>query len=383
MLNEWLEYAQYTYLPEGKTGPARLKQKTICNKLAGITRAMTIVARKHMFEYDGPDRFAYVKKEIRMWCGDISAEEAESITCCWLPEYLIRILGMKHLDALENAVNERAEETDGSEYNRISHTLCAFRKDFDSVHFRDSRIREKLEKEAEELKKLCKDLDKEISQSCTSLYKVTCALHTLNSRFSSRGFSKRMFDTRIIKSEQNDFKQVVYDRILADALVEGPLKRYYLVCKENGLSLITYESEQNNRSVVAGPEDKWSPRMKTKADIILKATAVYLLELNARDSAGCYGGMVPVNKTDLYNWIVSNTNLDTLHHYYIDNRQLFIDECKANVSYLGIDSAWMQSCGWKVIAEEELDSYLEKNPDAVFYSDFGSTEYLRKNVRYE
>lgn len=383
MLNEWLEYVQYTYLPEGKTGSARLKHKTICNQLAGITRAMTIVARKHMFEYDGPERFVYAKKEIRMWCGDISAEEAKSLSCCWLPRYLILILGAKHLDALEKAVNERENETDSSDYSRICNTIRVFRSDFDPVRVKDSRIREKLEEEAEELKKLCKDLDKEISQPCKSLYKVTGALLTLYSRFSPRGFSKRMFDTRTIKSEQNDFKQIMYDRILADALAEGPLKRYYLVCKENGLSQITFESKQGNHNVVAGPEHKWSVRMKTKADIIMKATAVYLLELNARGSAGCYGDMVPVNKTDLYNWIVSNTNLDTLHHYYIDNRQLFSDVCKANVSYMSIDSDWMKSCGWKVIEEEELDSYLKENPDAIFYSDFGCEKYLRKRVRYD
>ena len=50
MLNEVAEYEQYTYSLDTYQSVHRLRHKTICDKLQGMPRAMTIIARKLLFD---------------------------------------------------------------------------------------------------------------------------------------------------------------------------------------------------------------------------------------------------------------------------------------------------------------------------------------------
>ena len=174
----------------------------------------------------------------------------------------------------------------------------------------------------------------------------------------------------------------MYDKIVADAITEGPLKRYYLVCSNQGLSQITYQTGKKTTHPFSREEHKWSEPTKKKADLLMKTIAAVLLEQRARKADHPYKGFVPVNRTNIANWLASSSGTDSLSKYRIDKNPFLKAESFDNVSAFEIDSDWMSSCGWMVVAEEELDQYLKEHPKADFYSDFGAGKYLRKNERY-
>ena len=119
----------------------------------------------------------------------------------------------------------------------------------------------------------------------------------------------------------------------------------------------------------------------------MKTIAVVLLEQQSIDANGRYKDVVPVNKTDLANWLkgTGTKGPESLAKYSIKERPLFplFDRDIDNVAFMSVDHTWMDSHGWNVIPEHELDRYLEEHPYAVFFSDPGAGAYLRKNTRYE
>ena len=74
--------------------------------------------------------------------------------------------------------------------------------------------------------------------------------------------------------------------------------------------------------------------------------------------------------------------MESLKAYKINGLPIFMLEPIDNVAAISINTNWMQSCGWKIVTEEKLDAYLAEHPNAIFYSDHGSGQFLRKKVRY-
>ena len=97
MLNEILEFEQYTKRPitEGK---GRLKYVTLLKeKLGGIERAMTVIARHYIFDGKSGNKFNAEEEEkvreiLKAWCGFNTAVEVDEKD--WLKNYIKDILIM-------------------------------------------------------------------------------------------------------------------------------------------------------------------------------------------------------------------------------------------------------------------------------------------------
>ena len=393
MLNERIEFEQYTYPLDAEVAAVRLKHKQICNHLSGITRAMTIIARKSLSEgnLSTLERVEQTKNDLRVWCGDLKGnpeETSSQIAFGWLPDYIARILGKEKSEAFERYLNEEPGLDLCPRYPEICSIFQEVQENFGIDAFRTAQSRERMQDRMKMLEMYCGELGTTKEQKNNSIKrfrpvsKILGTLDELNSRFKQDAFNKALFDRRLRKDDHNDYKKIMYDKIIADAITEGPLKRYYLVCSYQGLSQVTFQTGKKISCPFRRAEHKWSEPTKRKADLLMKTIAAVLLEQRARKADHPYKGFVPVNRTNIANWLASSSGTDSLSKYYIDNRFFLKTESFDNVSAFEIDSEWMTSCGWMVVAEEELDQYLKEHPNAEFYSDYGAGTYLRKNERY-
>ena len=394
MLNEIKEFEQYTYPLDARHPAIRLKHKTLCKELSGTTRAMTIIARKSIFDHVGPGRINHTKNDLQVWCGDPKGDPetvSDGITFAWLPEYMIRILWEDKAKKFEKYLMTETDLHVLPRYLEICSLFNAVRADICIDTYRDKDKRAKLMDNAKRLSFFCKELGEEeiqrkkSSKAYAPLYNIIKSLNALNVRYGTKGYNKRMFNENLNRADKNDFKKIMYEKIIADAITSGPLKRYYLVCENVDLSGISVKTkEKTSYPFTQGKEKsgKWSVPTKKKADLILKTVAAFLLEQEFRDSEELYSGFVPVNLTNIANWLAGNINVNMLQSFSIDSRPLVTYDSIDNVAAIGIDTEWMQSCGWKVISEENLDAYLTAHPSAEFFSDFGAGQFMKRGVRY-
>ena len=329
MLDEKKEFEQYTFsLGESEQKP-RLKYGKIAENLSGITRAMTVIARKAIFERVSSgeiskDILALVEKELRVWCGDTSEEPKETSegnTEGWLRKYFVKFFS--------------------------------------------------------------KDLQNK-------------ALEALDKKYGEWGFEKKLFAKGFEDTEQNSFKKLSYEKALADAIVAGPLARYYLVCEKENLEQLEYKTKKGKKRVLPAKGD-WLDKTKNNVDLIRKTVATYLLAKKAREEeiqklvdaglpmqlVGCgeeqYTVLVPINKTDLGNWLtISRTTKIEIEKFLYEARPLFRTARGENNVSIAVDAAWMRKCGWRVLPEEELEAYLTEHPEAKYFRDLGGGEYLEE-----
>ena len=118
-------------------------------------------------------------------------------------------------------------------------------------------------------------------------------------------YSKRLFTERIL-TEKDTKLEVTYDKVIADAIFQGPLKRYYLICKK-GFEQDLYKKSKNDSA------KKLNPKLATDSrliDNILRLICVYLIKKN-------YTGNISnnVNLTDLAHWA---QNRSVNHGGYFD-----------------------------------------------------------------
>lgn len=427
MLNEIREFEQYTYPLDAEKPSIRLKHGTICNELSGTARAMKIIARKSIFDHDGSgridqERINQAKNDLQVWCGDLKGKPekaSDGIVFSWLPDYMVTQLGKEKASKFETHLKEKKGLDAFPSYSDVC-SLFEDVKSFEFDTFRDKVRRKELMDKAKRLSLFCKELGKESGKSeeereesgkdkdqpkaegtsrlYGAFYNILKALNTLNGRYGGRGFNKKMFDDKLDRTEKNDFKKITYEKIIADAIAEGPLTRYYLICEKDDLSDIEYVTKKTDKEtnetkvkrsrpfqekIKKNRKIEWSNSTKTKADIIMKSVAAVLLEQKSRDAKDLYDGAVPVNKTDIANWLAGYKKTLELDQFEINGRRLFKSEKIDNVAAVSIDTDWMKSCGWRVIPENELDQYLSKNPETVFFSDPGAGAFLQKNVKYE
>ena len=396
MLNEKKEFEQYTYPLEVERPDTRLKHKTLCNELSGTARAMTIIARKCYFGHECPDRIGYTQNTLQVWCGDPKGkpqEVSEGIVFGWLPEYMVKILGENKAIAFEDYLMEEPGLNALPRYQEICAMFRDVHEHFNMDSFRDKGQQKAMVNNAKLLYLLCKELGADQKQRLktvnkyASVYRILNALNALQGRYGSRGYNRRMYNSNPDRNEKNDYKKIMYEKIIADAITAGPLRRYYLVCEHDGFSEISFRSKKKTgypfKEKKAGSgKNEWSAPVMAKADLIMKTVSAFLLEQEFRNSNHLYEGVVPVNLTDISNWLAGSSGTSSLDSFYIDSRPLFVSEAIDNVASIGIDPQWMSLCGWKIVLEKELDKYLGDHPDASFYSDYGAGRYLEKNVRY-
>ena len=204
-------------------------------------------------------------------------------------------------------------------------------------------------------------------------------------RYYKKAFNKSFFQSAL-EVEKNSVYEISYDGIIADAIFFGKLKRYYLVCKKNGVENfrvlksdgISYRSFDNRKSDLE------------KLDYIRKFVAAYLLKQKFTAYHNTYN---IVDNADLANWaqysdIFKVTFFNKITYkdkpiyerepywvYSIDDEDDMDDsnttkknkkwqKCKPNESYL-------LDYDFSIISEEEFDR--SKIPEGyIFYSDVGS-----------
>ena len=394
MLNEIREYEQYTYPLDDKHQAIRLQNKGLCNQLSGTARAMTIIARKSIFEYNGPEGIIQAKNDLRVWCGDIKGDPgtvSDGIVYAWLPSYMSQVLGEEKALEFEDYLRKEPGLKTSPRYKEVCSLFRDVHANLNIEAYRTKDKRDRLMNKAQKLSLFCKELgdnDKQrdkTSNAYAPLYNIIKALNTLNGRYSANGYNKKMFNDKLARTEKNDFKKISYDRIIADAIAAGPLRRFYLVCENADFSGISVKTEKRTSYPFTKKKEcsEWSGKTMQKADLIMKTVAAFLLEQEARNSDNPYGSIAPVNLTDISNWMTGKTGTDTLKSFEIKPKPLVtFDKSIKNVTAIGLNAEWMQHCGWKIVPEESLDDYLVDHPDATFYSDFGAGNCLRKGIRY-
>lgn len=331
MLDEIREAYEYMYdFDNDGDKPRRINVSSFIrkNEMNGVERILTIISR--YFIFDG---------ELNT---DISRDRAEVAMRMWL--------GLT--DELDEKKHfSKQYENMKKNYPQLDHWLEKYLKlEFDSI---DNEKKERI-----------------------------------NSFLDSLQIKKKYLKTKSMnkKTNTNDFKQIRYDKIMANAQVaRGPLKRYYLVCADPDWKRGIYkETEKNPSASIDKHEGK-----------ILKLVAAYLIEKNRKKKSNNDYVHEYVNYKELSYW--ADTKLDGTKYKefsYEDSqthvrRPLFssYSALSGNLSKIRPDEEWLEYCGWEIIeateSDDKLDEYLSNNPNAIFFSDYGVGKTLSKNVRYK
>lgn len=179
-------------------------------------------------------------------------------------------------------------------------------------------------------------------------------------------YNKSMYD---FKSEENDFKEITFERILADAFEAGPLKEYYLVCKKDFYEKCAVYNSQTKE------QPKWHFKDYIEIDdstnpgkaigSILKIIACYLLSKPA-DSNYAY-----INQTVLENW--GTVHRGTLWKYSYDDEQIYKkEESGDNTIVLIIPKDFREN--FSIVESSEIDNYSKD--EYVFWSDPGTGDII-------
>lgn len=355
MLNELAEYKQYT-LPVDDHN--RLKYFTLIKgNFSGIKRALTIVARHHIFgDNNSPENFDAdkIKNFLKAWCGfdfDKKYDVPENLLN-FLPKYIRKKFLDPKIAELQQLTSSNAEISSIIEVlyktpslenlNIVSNGLKnIFGDDFNSVVGR-----------IEELINALDDL-KQKSNYC----------------------NKNIFDSYI--SDKNSFRLLNFDRIIADALLLGKLRNYSLVCDAD-----PFEDFEIKKCTTKKPSGK--NLLPANKDLILKLTAVYLINAKYNNQK-----FIPINQSDIINWL----NKEKEDKFDLDQFKIFPSERRLfemrivgnlsankkggmNVKKISLDSIWLEN--FKLIEESEFNE--TQNRGRIFFSDNGFALPLEKNI---
>ena len=400
MLNEILEFEQYTTRPltEGK---GRLKYVTLLKeKLAGIERAMTIIARHYIFDGQSGNGFDEEKEEkvreiLKAWCGFNTTAEVDEKN--WLKNYIKavfleaavrrceetienstiedserrKMLGLLNIDELLSDIPlfKNYEETEKAEASGITNTSNNKNK---KISIRN----------VEELKRLLKNyaaLQKNTTNDINMIHFAIQALYFLS--FKNRAFSHKLYYPETTKTD-NDLKAITYERIIANALELRELKNYCLVCEkdlfEEGLVSKKTPKKQNTTPILPEGSGKDKDSHKHARDLILKITASYLLQKKYTDQEHVY-----FNQADIKNWLV-------LEKVEIGSKALSVfrfgkeknpapiftvTTISNNVTKIKAHPEWIKNF-WLV----EEDNIKNLMPGLIYYIDQGAGEYFARRV---
>jgi len=317
LLNEIGEYEQYILPPEkiAVSENLRLKYYTLIKKeLSGLERAMTIIARHFIFDTPVGFNEDELREILKAWCG--FKHEAKTS----LPEHFdgLLICYISHFQPLPVA------------------------KDFNSAY---------------------DDVPEEIKSNTDKIKNVLKTLQKLRNK--DNLFKNNYFDS-LTSKDDNLFRAITYDKIIANALLMGKLRRYYLVCDEEPFM---------EKKVLKKDGRKFS-----EEDIVLKMTAEYLLSNRNHKQE-----FIVTNNADMINWLLSSTKSEDLskkRESYIlaeTNEKIFeTRKVGKNVIKVKVNPEWVRHFRLIEDGSDDLDAKLGR----IFFSDAGSSELLRKNVRY-
>ncbi len=373
MLDEIREYEQYTFEPveEMKKEHIRLKFANLIKKdFGGLVRAMTIVARQCIFrESDEAEDFdeESVRNHLKEWCDG------------WLNRYIRHAFLEKNLEELREKLKDEALVNLLGEIQPDSgvEVLVAAKDEFFSK---------------------AKELGKEENAIFGRISSSIEALKELQGK--KTYFAKRLFESgestekekpkeKDFAQKKNDYHKITYDRIIANALEQGRLHRYYLVCKSDSVpfDLIRKYTEKNKQD---GKE-----LIDTDKDLILKMTAAYLLQ-QAGYNPEYAPEYVVITLTDISNWMIKKdkpSNFEFEKYKFRDTGESLFDKRtisstdkkkdgmskKGNLTKTRIHPQWAKQ--FYLVDESEIDNL--ENRGRIFFSDVaGKMLSERENKRY-
>lgn len=359
MLNEIGEYEQYTLSPEkfADCPPLRLKYMTLIKReLAGLERALTIVARKFLFDAENPRAEKEVQEILRAWCG--FKNKASSLPLHfdgWLPNYICNaFLSARLTTCLEKA---SALKNDSS----LSSSLIALIKKT-PAQYDFYKVRQSVE-DWEDFKATHGAFFKSFGNEPTQILSSLKALVKLS--YKNKQFSKSVFGSLTAKGDI-PFRAITYDRIIANAILAGKLRRYYLVCDEE-----LFKSKKilkDTRKLL--PSDK---------DMILKMTAEYLLQRRNTSQA-----FIETNDSNIVNWLAGSRkaeNFDREIYILADSGEKIFNLSKINLGGINAQKIKMHPDWTKHFRLVEAGT--NEDLGRIFFSDTGFAEPLSEGIRYD
>jgi len=216
-----------------------------------------------------------------------------------------------------------------------------------------------------------------------------------NEKFEKWGSFKRYFNSSFNKSffqsaletDKNSIYEISYDGVIAEAIYFGKLKRYYLVCKKNGVDNFKV---LDSDGVSYRPFDNRKKDLE-KIDYIRKFVAAYLLK---QKFTAYHNNYNIINNADLANWtqysdIFKVTFFNQVTYkdkpiyerepywvYNIDDAEDYEDDSKSSKKFKKWQKCkpnenYISDYDFSVISEEEFDKD-KLSEGYVFYSDAGS-----------
>lgn len=380
MLDEVREYEQYTMAAENflaaddakeiAESKRRLKYATFLkNKFSGLERAMTIIARRHLFAADGsaaaPEeaRIPGCREILKAWCGfSHKTVPGTEEVADWLPRYLRQVFLKEALQECCRLLREAAAPENGAEFLSALERISP--EDSPAV------LREKTGR-LPALKNAAKNQD---------LIKSTSQLRAVVERLEELAKKERYFSAALFSvdgtdgSGSNDFKKITYEKILANAFAQGPLQRRYLIAAKDPFAADIV------RKYTKGSKKDGKPLLDKEKDLLLKTTAVYLMERNGQEYA-------VVNSTDIANWLLLKDykfeEADLQKYRLTDSGEQLIESRLAagNVKKLRLQPNWTSL--FTIVAEEDLSAAEKRG--GIFFRDLGTGKTLwdGKSMIYE
>ena len=313
MLNELREYEEYTIPVDKLAGDGRLLYDNLKDDHSGIDRAMTTVARHFLFR--NAEKTPGGTEDLRPDVG--YAQKALKAWCGFLGE-------------------EAAEEP---ELQAINGWLQAYIQHLNSQGKGRSGI---------------KDISGKKTQFSQKLFTVKTQKPSPGTRKNGSG---------------NNYKKITYERVIADALLLGPLSRYYLICETDEL-FQRWTVQKNGKTV--RPE---KPNGIKDVNLLLLLTAACLLGFPTSGRR-----FVPFNKVDVNNWHNKGKKEDIANamktfrfseHGAAPFRPIFEKQLiGGNTAKVRLDDLWAQQ--FMIVEESRLRAALQEKPGRIFYSDLGS-----------
>ena len=384
MLNECLERDLCTYALENQEQFQYLRLANLKNRLSGLKRAMTTVARGFIMDCGGFEKELDLKERqqiakstrdfLSLWCGFLDAKKTkafyddckvlnnkniESLSKCegWFPRYLAAIHNslIKKFNEKTNEIvieNNAKKElllciSEQKQYlNDLFNNFVMFTDIDTSVSGKEIQIPPSLSNtiaaydELSDLKKAAAGVDRSFESIVLFRNKKT-------------QFSRKLFNLGLQDTEGNDSKLICYEGIIADAFYLGPLRNKILVA---------FDDENEFYGIRIAGKNAQDKLSKNSKKVIMCLTAHYLLEqISNPNVSSCV-----LVKTDLSNW----AGLDKA---FFDNGKLneylFFDcntgELKpvfdlqedlvgGNTCKISINRLWLKNSGFRVVETSDI-----------------------------
>lgn len=186
----------------------------------------------------------------------------------------------------------------------------------------------------------------------------------INKRLEELREKDNAFDRSVFMLNKKEFRSITYERVIANALLFGKLRRYYLICN--------FKADDDVYKYL----NTLAKGNGSKKELVLKVTAFYLLQRRLSDQE-----WVPFNQMNFMNWLTSATKPENwkLDEFKFREKPLFekINVTPLKVVKLNVNSSWLENFS---VAEE---SELPENFGGIFFSDTVAVEPLAENRRYQ